>query len=62
MAKKAKKKTGKRRSKSTDWSLGQPLAFPKKKIPTDVYRLARSVIESAIEENIIPKKQKQKKT
>ena len=52
MAKKAKKKTRERRSKSTDWSLGQPLAFPKKKNPTDVNLLARSVVEAAIGEPI----------
>jgi hypothetical protein len=33
MAKKTKKKNGKSKEKSTDWALGQPLVFPKKKKP-----------------------------
>jgi len=42
MAKKAKNKTRKHKLKATDWSEGQPLAFPKKN-PTDVNLPARSV-------------------
>ncbi len=61
MAKKAKKKTGKRRVRTTDWSQGQPLAFPKKKNPTDINLLARSVVEAAIGETLTPKRQRDKR-
>jgi hypothetical protein len=58
MAKKAKKKTGKRKSKSTDWSLGQPLVFPEKKNPTDINLLAREVVEAAIGEPLRKRRRK----
>jgi hypothetical protein len=48
MAKKAKTKTEKRRPRSTEWSPGNPLPFPKKKNLTDVNLPARSVAEAAI--------------
>jgi hypothetical protein len=35
MAKKEKKPAGKPKQKSTEWGVGQPLAFPTKKIPTE---------------------------
>jgi hypothetical protein len=58
MAKKAKKKTGKRKSKSTDWSLGQPLVFPEKKNLTDINLLAREVVEAAIGEPLRKRRRK----
>jgi hypothetical protein len=61
MAKKAKKKTGKRKPKTTDWSQGQPLPFPKKN-PTDVNLLAREVVEAAIGEPLGSQKQRSKKS
>ena len=63
----AKKKTKKRARKSRtvvrEWALGQPLVFPKKKNPTGVNLLARSVVEATIEEPIKlrnPKKAKKR--
>jgi hypothetical protein len=61
MVKKAKTKTEKRRPSSTEWSPGNPLAFPKKKNPTDDNLLARSVVEASIRESITPKKRKSTK-
>ena len=60
MAKKTKTKRKKRRPRTTEWSQGQPLAFPKKK-PTDINLLARSVVEAAIGEKITAKRQRSKK-
>jgi len=61
MAKKAKKKTRKRKVRTTDWAQGQPLAFPKEKNSTDVNLLARSVVEAAIGEPVIKKRKVRKK-
>jgi hypothetical protein len=58
MAKKTKTKTEKRRPRITEWSPGNPLAFPKRKNPTDVNLIARSVVEAAIGESITLKKRK----
>jgi hypothetical protein len=59
--KKTKKKTRKRRPKTTEWSQGQPLAFPKKKNPTDINLLARSVVEATIGEPIKPRNPKKQR-
>jgi hypothetical protein len=42
MTKRTKKKPRKRKPKSTDWSLGQPLDFPKKKAPIDAEKEKRA--------------------
>jgi hypothetical protein len=41
---KAKKKP--RKPKTTDWNIGQPLAFPRKKNP--ITRLAQEAVEEAL--------------
>jgi hypothetical protein len=48
MTTKAKKKTRKLRGMSTDWRVGQPLAFPPKRNPTVINRLAREAIREAM--------------
>jgi hypothetical protein len=47
MAKITKKITREHRQKTTEWMLGQPLAFPKRRTPADGRLLAGSIIESA---------------
>jgi hypothetical protein len=61
MARKTKKKARKSKLALREWALGQPLAFPKKKNPTDVNRLAREVVEAAIGEMLIAKPYRRKK-
>ena len=61
MAKKAKKRARKSRTVIREWALGQPLAFPKKKNPTDINLLARSDVEAAIEKTLTPKRQRDKR-
>jgi len=62
MAKKAKTKTEKRRPRSTEWSPGEPLAFPKKKNSTDANLLARSVVEATIGETSTSKNPTEKRS
>jgi hypothetical protein len=47
MAKTTKKITREHRQRTTEWMLGQPLAFPERKTPADGSLLAGSIIESA---------------
>jgi hypothetical protein len=47
MAKTTKKITREHRQRTTEWMLGQPLAFPKRKNPADGSLLAGSIIELA---------------
>jgi hypothetical protein len=42
----AKKRS--RRAKTTEWNLGQPLAFPSKLKPSTFERLARKAVEEAV--------------
>ena len=37
-----------RRPKTTEWNLGQPLAFPPKLKPAEFERLAREVVDEAM--------------
>jgi hypothetical protein len=48
MAKKAKKRLGKSKRKSTEWGIGQPLAFPQAKNLTATDRLAQETVEKAM--------------
>jgi hypothetical protein len=46
---------------STDWSIGQPLAFPPKRSPTVISRLAREAVKDAMRGPFKFKQQKRKK-
>jgi hypothetical protein len=61
MAKKAKKRPSRSKRKSTDWDIGQPLAFPPKKTPAVIERLAREAVEEAMSGPLKPKGLKRKK-
>jgi hypothetical protein len=56
MAKKKAKKSSKPRIKATEWSMGQPLIFPKKKAKPDDFQNARHVVEHAVGEPLVPPK------
>jgi len=61
MANKARKRIGKSKRKSTEWGIGQPLAFPKVKNLTGIDRLAQEVVEEAMRGPFKPKREKRKK-
>jgi hypothetical protein len=61
MAKKAKKRIGKSKRKSTEWGVGQPLAFPQVKNLTATERLAKEVVEEAMRGPVKLTRQKRKK-
>jgi hypothetical protein len=61
VATKVKRKTRRPRQMSTDWSIGQPLAFPPKRSPTVISRLARVAVKEAIRGPSKLKQQKRKK-
>jgi len=50
-----------RRSKTTEWSLGQPLAFPPKLNRFEFEQLARDVVEEGMSEPSKRKPSKRKK-
>jgi hypothetical protein len=54
MARKAKKKASKRQM-STEWGVGQPLAFPSKKSASSINRLAQEVVEKGMRGPFSPK-------
>ena len=58
MAKKAKKKTKKRRPIPTEWAIGQTLTPPKKKPKLDDFQNALDIVEHAIGEPLVPPKRK----
>jgi hypothetical protein len=47
MARKAKKKA-RNRQRSTEWNVGQPLAFPSKKGAAPVNRVTEEIVEEAV--------------
>jgi len=51
-----------KRSKTTEWSLGQPLAFPPKLNRSEFEQLARDVVEEGMSEpsKLKPSKRKKK--
>ena len=57
----ARKQTRSSRRKSTDWNLGQPLAFPPKLNRAQFERVAREVVEEAMRGPFKAKRQKHKK-
>jgi len=48
-------------SKTTDWNLGQPLAFPPKLNRSNLERLAREAVEEGMRGPLKSKRQKRKK-
>jgi hypothetical protein len=60
MARRAKKKKRKRQT-STEWNLGQPLAFPPKNAVPIIKRLAQEAREEAVRGPFRTKRQKRKK-
>jgi len=56
MAKKAKKKTKKRRPIPTEWAIGQSLTFPKKKPKLDDVQNALDIVKHAIGEPLVSTK------
>jgi hypothetical protein len=61
MAKIAKKRIGTSKRKSTEWGIGQPLAFPKAKNLTAIDRLAQEAVEEGMRGTFKPKREKRKK-
>ena len=61
MAKQAKTTPRTSNRKSTEWGIGQPLAFPPTKTLANVDRLAREVAEETMRASFTPKPQKPKK-
>jgi len=61
MAKKTKKKTKQSQKKSTDWNLGQPLAFPLKRTLPKIDRIAGEAVEEFMRGTFKPTRQKPKK-
>jgi hypothetical protein len=61
VAKKSKKKIRKPKNKTTDWNLGQPLAFPPKLNRSEFERLVREVLEEAMSSRFKAKRQKRRK-
>jgi hypothetical protein len=57
MVRKAKRK----RETSTEWGVGQPLAFPSKKSAAAINRVTQEVIEEAMQGPFSSKRQKRKK-
>jgi hypothetical protein len=60
MANRAKKRAAGPKRKSTDWNIGQPLAFPPKSNPI-INRLAKEAVEEAVRGPLNLKRQKRKK-
>jgi len=57
----ARKPARRSSSKTTDWNLGQPLAFPPKLNRSDLERLAREAVEEGMRGPLKTKRQKRKK-
>jgi hypothetical protein len=61
MAKRAKKTPRRSKRKSTDWGVGQPLAFPQVKNLTALDRLAHQAVEESLRGPFKLKQEKRKK-
>jgi hypothetical protein len=57
----ARKQTRESMRNTTEWNLGQPLAFPPKLNRSDFERLAREAVEEAMSAPFKAKRQKRKK-
>jgi len=57
----ARKQTRQSTRNTTEWNIGQPLAFPPKLSRAEFERLAREAVEEGISGPLKPKQQKRKK-